>query len=255
MTKAEKKFRQACKVFDRPKAFQGAIVKFARQYLRVLDIHKKLKGDARKEMLKSPKPSGWRLKVFLKLRKTVLKELPQDKDFGRNHYYIVGKSIGVATNLRFFLKGIIENKVEKRLFTETFGFSPDLGKLLTSAPKEKHSTKDAQNSLFPSQMADFSLGMHNGSKAVFNDGFDPIHGSSTTEIYVIILLFSNIIQQAPNVYALWDFFRERRGDDFTHSPETLERLLRRVGIPLALKSNRKDKSPDMVKAACLGNKI
>ncbi len=252
MTEQEKRFQRACKRCCRPKNVGEACTKFGMQLLRVLGVDERMDPEMRRLVRLIPRPTGWRKRIFLKLRKTVFKELTQEKIKGRSGHFILGNARGAFANVKYALQDVANNPDEKKLFIKAFGYSPDLNDYkLPKKSRPRTEPKKDLKPITPSQLEDYSEGMRRGAKAFFGDDLKPPLNRNTTDIYISLLLLSDIVRAAPNIYALWDFFGKYELDEFKHSPESLEKICRRVGIPLALKSAPR-KNPGQSKSRVSG---
>lgn len=234
MTEQEKRFRRVCKKCCRPRYIGDACCKFSAQYLRVTGLDMLLDAENRREIRKVPRPRGWRKNIFMRLRKTVFKDLNKDHVMGRSIYYVLGKAVGIAFNVNYALEDENKTPADRKLFKKAFGVTPH------EMPKA-NKPKTLNLKLTPSQLSEYSEGMRDGSKALFTDTLEMAHARTPTGIQLCLLVFSEIVRHAENIYTLWQFFKDHNLDEFKHSPESLEKICRRVGIPLALKSASRKK--------------
>lgn len=235
------KFRRACKICLRPKYIGNACIKFAAQYMRITGLDVLIQSELRYKFRKYPRPKGWRKTLFLKLRKTVFKLLRNDRIEGKSLFYIFGKAVGIAKSVNYVTDKEMENDKDKKLFEEAFELPPDWRETLREE-SEKISLPKAKNQRATiSQLEEYAEGLRDGARALFNDDSSLAHARQPTDIQISLLIFSDIVNAAPNIYTLWDFFKEHLGDDFKHSPESLEKICRRAGMSLALKSSPREK--------------
>ncbi len=251
--RSQKAFDQACAKCLCLKNFRKSLWKITAQFLRVSKMYNLLPNKERKWVLKAGRPKGWRKNLLLRLRKTVFKEFTHEAIANRTRAYLLGRIAGIKFNFAYAVDGLRKDPDMCVRFTKLMAVDPDEYAEQVNNRQKAEAAKNAgkkagdKSTPKPSEIENYANGMRSTARGLVDDDLTFTHARKPTDIQLALLIFSDAVDRAPNIYALWEFFRGFEDFNFTHSPESLEKICRRSGIRLALKAQPKKETPDRLK--------
>lgn len=218
---------------------RAAMIRFVGETCRMLNAKTDLlEPKFRRAIRRVRRPKGWRLKVYLKLRKTVFKRYYFHSGICRRKYFLYGMAEGVWKNQQKEARISLRTQEDKKVFKEVFGhYLPDGSKpcfeslCVNNEPmKTIRQVHDKLEHIAEAKMSDYAEGLRSAKEAMFTKDFNLRYGEDASQIYLFLLLIGDLVNKRPSMEALYRFAKQRMGSDLPHKIHSFTQVCNRVGI-------------------------